>query len=321
MLIAVDAIVGRTCSVASLICREIVKRRAARRFSYGAAEALTIGRRQLGTTGYRHRSDYTGGVCHPDNLESLAAVLGEEIDRAIQHGSLHQSANLDMDIEESLLLVGGPVWDRLTRSIFGYRRDSEDGNTNKEPQYSCNGLALELPFRFDLEASKISGRASRFIRSADGIAVETEPNWGIVGRDGSRYYPTLRHDGFLTTDYLLLTKIPNLFGDPTQGTERFFVNYAGAHGVAQRAAGIALSDQSLIRRVVEELKIDVDRVATWPNAFQVMLRVGDIKHDRRRISKPADVRLVCATRIDESSEWWMAWRQRVTLEKLIHDEQ
>jgi hypothetical protein len=43
--------------------------------------------------------------------------------------------------------------------------------------------------------------------------------------------------------------------------------------------------------------------------------VGDIKHDTRRASKPTDVRLVCAVRIDESLEWWAGWRRHVSIEK------
>jgi hypothetical protein len=314
MLVPVDAIVDRGCSIATLVYRAIVKRRAAQRFTHGAEEALTIGRRQLGLTGYRHRSDYADGTCHPDNLEGLIAVLKEEVIRAIRKDTLHQSANLEMDAGESMLLIGGPVWDGITRSIFGYQKKLATLSAPSESEYDCNGLAMHLPFRFDLDVNRITGRASRFVKTVNGITVEQEPNWGLIGRDRSRYYPTLRHDGFLATDYLLLTKIPNLLSDQTQGTERFVVNYAGTHGVAQRGVDLALSQQPLIRRIVEDLKIDVDRAATWPSAFQVIFRVGDIKHDWRRISKATDVRLVCAVRIDESLEWWAGWRRQTSLE-------
>jgi hypothetical protein len=315
MLVPVDAIVNRGCSVVAVVYREIIQRRAARKFMYGATEALTIGRRQLGATAYRHRSDYIGGACHPDNLEALGAVLKEEVIHAIRDGTLRQSEGLEMDVGESIVLIGGPVWDRITRSVFGYKKNLIEPGANGGSRYDCDGLGLHLPFRFDLDPNKITGVAARFIRSADGVTVEREPNWGIVGHDKSLYYPTLRHDGFLATDYLLLTKIPNFLSDPTQGTERFLVNYAGTHGVGVRAVNLALSQQPLIRRIVEDLKIDVDRAATWPSAYQVVLRVGDIKHNARRVSKPTDVRLVCAVRIDESLEWWAEWRRHVSMEK------
>ncbi len=311
----VDAIVNRGCSVVAAVYREIVRRRAARQFMYGATEALTIGRRQLGQTGYRHRSDYTGGAYHPDNLEALGAVLKDELIRAIRDGTFRQSESLEMDPGESIVLIGGPVWDRITRSVFGYKKNLIAPDAGGGSRYDCDGLGLHLPFRFDLDPNKITGVAARFTRSADGVTVEREPNWGIIGRDKSLYYPTLRHDDFLATDYLLLTKIPNFLSDPTQGTERFIVNYAGTHGVGVRAVNLALSQQPLVRRIIEDLKIDVDRAVTWPTAYQVILRVGDIKHDTRRVSKPTDVRLVCAVRIDESLEWWAGWRRHVSIEK------
>jgi hypothetical protein len=311
LLVPVDAIVGKVLTIAQVIYRQILQQKESRRFAYGAAQALTIGSGQLGITGYRHRSDYTDGAYHPDNLDGLAAVLHEAVRQAVRGNTLQEASTLELDTAESMLLVGGPVWDQMMRHIFGYQKELSQPGATAEARYECTGLARELPFRFDVDVDSIPSRASRFIRSPEGIVVEEEPNWGIIGRNGDRYYPTLRHDGFLATDYLVLTKVPNLLAHPTRGTERFFVNYAGTHGVALRAIRLMLCDHALVRRVVEDLRIDVDRVSTWPGAYQVVLRVGGIRHSPRAGSTPGDVRLVQAVRVDESPAWWDEWRRRL----------
>jgi hypothetical protein len=51
-------------------------------------------------------------------------------------------------------------------------------------------------------------------------------------------------------------------------------------------------------------------VNTWPDAYQVLLRAGNIEHDPLRGSRARDMKLVEAMRIDEPPSWWQEWSFR-----------
>jgi hypothetical protein len=170
---------------------------------------------------------------------------------------------------------------------------------------------MELPYRWEINQEEIAAQALRFVRVGRSYVPERESNWGIIGPRGRRYYPTVSHDGFLVTDYLLLTKLPNFLADPTHGSENFIVNFGGTHGIAQRAVTLLLSNRALINKVADHLDIDPELAHTWPDAYQVLFRAGDIRHRQARGSHARGLVLVDAVRIDESAEWWMSWNRRI----------
>lgn len=311
MLISVDALVGNIVKITTPLAYALKDYRTEVVYCRGARDALTIGHGQMKRTGYRHHSlhpvYFTGKtVHHPDNLASLAAVLHDRVKPARVARSVEEHDQLEMSIGESILLVGGPVWEGVTRLVFGYQPD-----ISAELGLACNGLGLELPYRWHVDAEKIRGKAQRFVKTPQGYVAEGEPNWGITGPNNKIYFPTLDHEGFLVTDYLLLTKLPNFLSDPSMGDERIIVNFGGAHGIAQRAAELLLASRPVIRKVSEVLAIDVERASTWPVAYQALFRVGDITHSKSRGSRAKGIVLVDAIRIDESPLWWYAWHHRV----------
>jgi hypothetical protein len=62
------------------------------------------------------------------------------------------------------------------------------------------------------------------------------------------------------------------------------------------------------------LSMDIDRASTWPEAYQVLLRIGDIHHSPRTGSIGKQLTLVSATRISESESWWADWGVRLNPE-------
>jgi hypothetical protein len=278
----------------------------------GAKDALAISRRQLGDTGYRHRSlhpSFSDAVIHPDNLLGLLPLLQEDFLLATKRRRLREvSAHLDVtsSISNSLLLVGGPAGEGVTRIVFGYK-EGEERESGRS--LFCNGLGLALPYHWNLDQDHITAVARRFVSGA--TEPVARPNWGLIGPHGRRLYPTLDNDDFLKTDYLLLTKLPNFLADESRGSESYIVSFGGTHGPGQIATKLLLSSRATIKRLVSELKIDTENVGSWPEAYQAVFRIGDIDHRPRRGSVGTTIKLVDTLQVVESRDWWRSWGNRV----------
>jgi hypothetical protein len=309
--VSVDAVVGPVMTIARSLLSAIKQRRDLAVSVAGARKALALDRTQLGVAGFRRQSLHpiysSDNRPHPDELAGLAGLLQDDLRRARREGRLEISDQVTGHIGQSLLLVCGPAWEAVTRLVFGYDAYLHPGRAGTAPE----SLARYLPYRFDIDADGIPTESARFVRDQNGCTVEREPNWGVIGPRGRRLYPMLGHDGFLHTDYLLITKVPNFLAHPSAGSEHFIVNVAGTHGIGQRATDALLANGSVIRKTAQLLAIDPEVVGTWPEAYQALFRVGGITHDRRRGSRAGDITLVDAVRVDESPEWWLAWRERV----------
>jgi hypothetical protein len=306
--ITAEAVVGGMLWISRTILDAVHGHRDRAQSVRGAKRALSIDKSQLSATAYRHRSLhplYSGPTSfHPDNLASLVSVLRDDVRRARRQGTLRVQENVEAKITQSLLLVGGPVSEGVSRLVFGYDDQDRPGGS------TCSGLGRELPYRFDIDEG-IVGQSARLVKDQGRWIVEREPNWGVIAPDGRRHYPMIGHDDFLRTDYLLLTKLPNFLVDATFGSGNSIVNVAGAHGIGTRGIELLLSRRNVLRKTAERLGIDPELAATWPEAYQALFWVGDIRHHKRRGSVASDIVLVDAARIDESIEWWIGWRDRV----------
>ncbi|MFC9925403.1 hypothetical protein [Streptomyces sp. NPDC127190] len=287
-------------------CARLRNFRSDARFIAGAKEALTIGTLQLHETDFRQQSAHplfpTGDAIHPDNAAALNAVLSGE--RRRKRKVVDQ---LWGNVGDSLVLLGSPTSEGLSRLVFGYQE------TPDRPDYlRKTGLASALPFSWNLDGTQIKARAKRWVQ---GLSEPTaRPNWSIQGEKNHRWYPDLRGDDFLKTDYLLITKIPNILVDEDRGSGHFIVSIGGAHGTGTRSIERVLSNKSVLRKIVSDLRIDPDDSASWPNAYQVLLRAGKIEHDPWLGSSSRDVEYVDSRRISESSDWWNSWRRSLAPE-------
>jgi hypothetical protein len=268
-----------------------------------AREALTIGTVQLNETDFRQQSAHplfpSGGTIHPDNLTALSAVL--KGGRGNKKEVVEQE-QLWGNASDSLVLLGSPASEGLSRFVFGYQEVSDRTDCLLK-----EGLASHLPFSWNLDGTQVRAKGKRWV---PGVSQPTaRPNWSIQGPEAHRFFPDLGCDDFLKTDYLLMTKIPNVLVDEDRGSGHFLVSIGGAHGTGTRAIECVLSNASVLRRIVTELHIDTDNPATWPDAYQVLLRAGSIKHDQQRGSFPCDVTYIDSRRISQSSDWWNSWRE------------
>jgi hypothetical protein len=260
-----------------------------------AARAL-LGIGSPGEVAYRHsstHSDFTPGKFHPDNTDALSAAADLDIVRAGRDGRLRLLDRSGVvDVEKSMVLIGSPVAEALSRDLFGYQ----------PAEGLDNGLRLtqspvDLPFRWQLDPEGIDpgATATRFVR---GHGPAARPNWRIVSeRDGRLFIPAVDNDGWLRTDYLLVTRLRNFITRAAWQRGSFVVSFGGAHGTGTRAVDLLLRDEQLLRQIAE-------RLGESPVAYQLLLEVGQMTHHPKEGTRAHAIRLVAAERIEDNEERW-----------------
>jgi len=244
-----------------------------------AKELLGI-RRGWGVA-YRHDSVhalYSGGIeLHPDNLAALTTAAGSEFARARDLRLVRHTSNIKTTLNTNLVLIGSPTAEGLSRPLFGY-----------EPDVDPDSLALiqapvDLPIRWVLSKSQIDehARAKRFVA---GRGLVSRPNWRIDAGD-RLYVPEVDVFGFISMDYLVVTRLRNYLSTQALDQGKYIISFGGAHGTATRAIEILLRDHETLRKISERLS---DR----PAAYQMLLRVGAMQHDRLLGTRATQVELV-----------------------------
>ena len=110
-----------------------------------------------------------------------------------------------------------------------------------------------------------------------GGATTSRPNWPIIDSRNYRersIYPETHNDGFLRTDYLLVTKIPN-FLTPGSLAGKTIISFGGTHGVATRATSLLLNSPGLMKRLVDDY-----HDGRSPH-FQALFKATSIIHEPR----------------------------------------
>jgi hypothetical protein len=131
------------------------------------------------------------------------------------------------NLKASLILLGGPLGDPLTRILFDY--DATDGNP-----YHLDRSAdhLPLPYRWILNDVDL-----RTVTYDSGCS---RPNWSLRS-DGESFEPRVEN-GQLKEDYLLLTRVRNFFDPDAFKNRRVVISLAGCHGLGTRAAPLLLEE-------------------------------------------------------------------------------
>ncbi len=206
------------------------------------------------------------GTPHADDLSAFAAVAGPTLVRAFANGWTEYPEDIEANLNEGMVLIGSPESEALTRLAFGYRKSPESGRV----EYV--GDVLDLPFRWQEDIEAVSAECHRFV---PGKGLVRRPNWPIVDNTGFRpkqLFPTVSNDGLLTSDFLLITKVPNFLTSEAQQSGRSIVSIAGSHGVGTRAIGVVLRDQ----RILSEL---AEKIPAGSHAFQVLIEARSVVHD------------------------------------------
>lgn len=254
-------------------------------------EALDHGKQLLGITGagnylYRHDNHHAlygpGQGLHPDNLAALLATGGSQFWRARKRGMAEIAPEVWGTLDQNLVLIGSPTSEGVSRIVFGFAaRDN-----NSDELYRRTDAPLDLPYSMTLDRGDlaIGGTARRFVADRGAVA---RPNWRITGQIDS-FVPETDREGWLQTDYLLVTRMPNFLSPSGLDQGHHIVSLAGTHGTATRAVECLVDDRNLLRA------LGSSKVGVGMTPFQAVFRVSGIRHD--------PVRGSYATRIELAAE-------------------
>ena len=220
-------------------------------------------------TAYRHdsvHSLYSGATeLHPDNLRGLLAAAGTEYRKAAETNTLREVTNVAASIAHNLVLIGSPTAEGLSRAVFGYVPHEQDSDS-----LVLDSPPVDLPFKWMLDKEAIDPRASAR-RIVVGKGIVSRPNWQIAG-PGALYIPETDSDGFLATDYLLITRMRNFLSPTALDEGKYLVSLGGTHGTGTRAIERLVRDQGVLAQIGRALHKS-------PASFQVLIRVMKMNHE------------------------------------------
>lgn len=240
---------------------------------------------------------YQRGLPHPDNLSALVAISGDQYDAAASDGTVDTVANLTALLSDGMVLIGSPEEEGVSRLAFGYRvRDDGSG-------MEFTGSSVDLPFRWHEDRNTVHARCRKFVAGRGEVV---RPNWPIIDerRTTRSLYPRVRNDGFLDSDLLLITKVPNFLTRIGYESGRSLVFIGGAHGTATRAIELLLQDRAVLSEVANQLPRDA-------TAYQLVFDVADITHDSSQGSRAASIALRACAILDRPDIVWDSARRDV----------
>lgn len=276
-----DVMIGATVYgivKARLQVAEYLKNRAQERQEIDAARELLGINKDIGIS-YRtdnvHILYPSKSDLHPDNLAPLAAICGNQYLRALKIGNFEATDSVSSSTNDNLILIGSPTSEGMSRSIFGYEMDMEDSLVMRD-------APVDLPFRWQLSRSKIAER-STVRRYVPGKGWVSRPNWRI---EGSREcIPETDYAGRISVDYLLVTRLRNYLTQEALDSGKFILSFGGTHGPATRAVELLLQDKEILRKIGIHLR-------NKPAAFQLLLRVADMRHHESYGTSASKIELV-----------------------------
>jgi hypothetical protein len=170
-------------------------------------------------------------------------------------------------LKHNLVILGGPAHGPgLAMALMGTDEEADP----------FDGLPYELGYNFEL----ITAEAPAHKRMTQDGREVIGRNWCVRAREDSRalYAPELGTDGFLKSDLLLISRLPNVFHSG-EAVKRRIVSIAGTHGIGTKGLKLLFKDHSLLR--------DFYSKASDHDCFQVLYEVRKVKHRyvARRITK------------------------------------
>lgn len=247
-----------------------------------------------------HHPLYDIGDPHPDDRAALVAVARHGL-KSLSGGAptLTLVDRCQGSLADGLCLVGSPEAEIVSRLVFDYvpRRDGQG--------MRYLGKTLDLPYRWQEDATAVTATYARYV---EGRGKVSRPNWPIIDQRNSTHrsiFPAVDNDGFLASDLLLITKLPNFLSADALERGRSIVSIAGSHGTATRSVDIFLRDEVALRTVAQRLPADAQ-------AFQVLLEAGDMIHQQAG-SRARAVRVLDVQDLTRGDSEWISATKRVKL--------
>ncbi|MEM6275824.1 MAG: hypothetical protein AAF714_02665 [Pseudomonadota bacterium] len=129
-------------------------------------------------------------------------------------------------VRGDVINFGSPSSNALMQILMGYR-PVEGSSLNLE----FIGTEKSFPFKMDLSSNHRS--VTRLSKGQEYI----EPAWSIEDNSGNTYRPSIRSDGRITSDFLMMTRLENPFL-----AGRNILSIAGLHGAGTSAIRLLLAN-------------------------------------------------------------------------------
>lgn len=162
-------------------------------------------------------------------------------------------------VDDNIICIGSPVNDKIARLSFNYQ--SKD-------RYNFSRSKDFLPFNY-VNPLKDSNNLYRYIagerHNIVNFSIEQQTNSGVK----TIYTPTFNENNFLKTDYLLITKMPNIF---LPNKDKHILIFGGIHGVGTEAIKLLFQSKDILEIIY---KHTVDQ---GHHFFQSLIRIDKIQH-------------------------------------------
>jgi len=183
---------------------------------------------------------------------AILAIASLDLKRAMKKGNFELFDNqMSSDSNENFFTVGSAVSNAHARALFDYIPADRGFLEYK-------GRLVDFPIRLDCSETLRSGGERGYI----GIPKDNKfhtfgkhsehkvPNWSIVDHLYNHRYPEIMHPaGFVTKDYLLITRIPNFTSSTAYDQNKSIVIVGGTHTEGTVAIEKLLNNKKLLVKV------------------------------------------------------------------------
>lgn len=144
-------------------------------------------------------------------------------------------------IDTNLIAVGSPISDPIAQLGFQYYGSHYDLGL-------VPNRVIDLPFDYVLDRNYIGYTTTLAKRYVAG-EIREMPNWAL--RKGSELIPPpiLGKGGWIESDYLLITRIPNILSQQAFVSGGELLIIGGTHGIGTEAIGLLLKDTARLTRI------------------------------------------------------------------------
>jgi excisionase family DNA binding protein len=194
---------------------------------------------------------------------ALGSVLGIEKDNWLERAVLTDDFPGPVQIDGDIIAMGSPVSDPVARLNMEYVAQS------RYEQIRVSDPLIYLPIAYDIGISlDINGSTPvrRFVAGKQ----RDKPNTTVRVENDLLPPPKLDRNGWLRSDYLLVTRMPNILNRNAfiNGSEVLIVG--GAHGVGTEAIDLLTSNINLLEQIMEQLG--------EASYYQILVPVIEIEH-------------------------------------------
>jgi hypothetical protein len=230
---------------------------------------------------------YCAGVIHPEQFDTVPFSMQQALIGPLHRAGLNEATKcvdqfVGVEVPTgNIVTVGSPNSNEFAFTLFGYRTVGEAGTEYLD---GARDRPLPLPVRFLLNGSEVRNPARRIVRGK-----YAEPNWGLI-RDRAPLFPERKMSGRLHTDFLVLTKAPNVFDKRWETTGNCIFMISGVHGPGTQGFHLLLRDHGATEHLAKRV-----RAFNTPY-WQALLRVSQVGPGAGTADEARDI----AHQIDDS---------------------